>query len=172
MELRCITCGKELYGQQKKYCSKKCRKSAYYHKNKGNINKEERKIYYKEWCKKNSEKIKQQKIKYYAKPKVKKHRTLIRKEWKKNNPEKYKARLRIINQNYHLRRDKIFSLYNHKCARCGYDKILDIHHINENGKKDRDYNKAMKEYIVLCPNCHALVTRGYLTKQDILPYQR
>jgi hypothetical protein len=50
------------------------------------------------------------------------------------------------------------------CELCGYDKVLDIHHIlpRNKGGNDEDCNK-----IILCPNCHALFHRGFLTIDDL-----
>lgn len=42
-----------------------------------------------------------------------------------------------------------------KCIICGYSKTFDLHH--ENG-----------QVYVLCPNCHALITRGIATLQELL----
>jgi predicted nucleic acid-binding Zn ribbon protein len=42
-----------------------------------------------------------------------------------------------------------------KCFVCGYDKAIDIHH-----ERGREYK--------LCPNCHARITRGYSTLEELL----
>lgn len=49
--------------------------------------------------------------------------------------------------------------YGHKCAGCGYcelEDMLDVHHVDG----DRNHN-SLKNLIVLCVFCHALVTRGF-----------
>lgn len=50
-------------------------------------------------------------------------------------------------------RDFAFSVYSHKCNRCGYDKyiqVLEVHH------KDRNrLNNQIDNLEILCRNCHA-----------------
>ena len=182
MGLKWLNCGKELIGCQRKYCSKICRGKKY-----------RRKPEVKEWIRKYRKKpeVKESIRKYRQKPevreKIRRYNKLhyaipeVRKrqrEWVRRYRIKPEVKERITkshqlyNLKTQLRRSRIFYIYNNKCAKCGYDKVLDIHHINSNGDTDRRFKKGMKEYIVLCPNCHALVTRRYLTKQDILPYQK
>jgi len=45
-----------------------------------------------------------------------------------------------------------FQHYDEKCVVCGWDKVVDVHHIDEN----RDNNKP-KNLIPLCPNHHKLI---------------
>lgn len=47
----------------------------------------------------------------------------------------------------------IISLYG-KCECCGYNEVLDLHHIDKN-----HHNNAPENHGVLCPNCHAKVHR-------------
>lgn len=54
-------------------------------------------------------------------------------------------------------RSLAFRYYEHKCEICGYDDCIDIlqvHHIDGN----RNNNKK-ENLIIMCPNCHAKVTR-------------
>uniref|UniRef100_A0A6M3XY98 Uncharacterized protein n=1 Tax=viral metagenome TaxID=1070528 RepID=A0A6M3XY98_9ZZZZ len=44
-----------------------------------------------------------------------------------------------------------------KCEACGFDRTTDIHH---EGVERKTY--------ILCPNCHALVTRGICTFDEVL----
>jgi predicted RNA-binding Zn-ribbon protein involved in translation (DUF1610 family) len=49
-------------------------------------------------------------------------------------------------------RQNAFREYDHKCNRCGYDKvveILQVHHIDENRE-----NNQIENLEILCPNCH------------------
>ena len=46
-------------------------------------------------------------------------------------------------------RKKCFTEWEHKCVLCGYDKIVDVHHIDENKK-----NNDITNLIPLCPNHH------------------
>ena len=63
--------------------------------------------------------------------------------------------------NYRL---KAFEIYPHKCLCCGWnedERILEVHHINEN-HNDNDINNLC----ILCPICHRKITLGYY-KLDI-----
>ena len=54
-------------------------------------------------------------------------------------------------------REKAIKHYGAICEICGYDEfvdILDVHHIDKN----RQHNTLIN-LIVLCPMCHALITR-------------
>lgn len=56
-------------------------------------------------------------------------------------------------------RNQAIKNYGSKCELCDYGLIIDTHHIvplKENGKHE------IKNLMVLCPNCHALVSRGVL----------
>lgn len=50
--------------------------------------------------------------------------------------------------------------YGERCEKCGYDEcpaILEAHHID----RDRS-NNVIENLMVLCPNCHAKVTKGII----------
>lgn len=68
-------------------------------------------------------------------------------------------------------RRKAYAYYGKACSHCGYhehEAALDIHHIDE----DRS-NNSVDNLIVLCPTCHALVTRGLaIIKNRILVIKR
>lgn len=49
-----------------------------------------------------------------------------------------------------------FQHYEKKCANCGFDVVIDVHHIDN----DRT-NNDITNLIPLCPNCHAIVHRLY-----------
>lgn len=51
-----------------------------------------------------------------------------------------------------------------KCQACGYDKVLDLHHIDE----DRTNNDP-ENHVILCPNCHALIHRMGKTVEELCP---
>lgn len=56
----------------------------------------------------------------------------------------------------HTYRDMAMREYAHQCAICGWkedEDILQVHHIDENRQ-----NNALKNLIILCPNCHAKLT--------------
>ena len=41
-----------------------------------------------------------------------------------------------------------------KCQCCGYDEVLDLHHLDEN-----HFNNKPENHLVVCPNCHAKIHR-------------
>lgn len=47
-------------------------------------------------------------------------------------------------------------LYGNKCELCGWDKIVEVHHIDSNRDNHNDDNLC-----VLCPNCHTLTEHKY-----------
>lgn len=57
----------------------------------------------------------------------------------------------------------IISLYG-KCESCGYDEVLDLHHIDENHKNNDPSNHS-----VLCPNCHAKIHRLGISFHQLVP---
>ena len=122
-----------------------------YHKKYRQENKEKIAEYNKHWRMKNPEYMKNYRKKYYE---LNKERERQR---GKNNYKKYKQfktsdkRARIIRQ------------LGHKCAICGFSEVVNVHHIISvrkypNGKRKKDFAlKRINEYIVLCPNHHALI---------------
>ncbi len=57
----------------------------------------------------------------------------------------------------------IVNLYG-KCECCGYDRVLDLHHIDENHD-----NNSPENHGVLCPNCHALIHRLGIPFNELVP---
>lgn len=57
----------------------------------------------------------------------------------------------------------IVSLYG-KCECCGYDRVLDLHHIDENHN-----NNSPENHAVLCPNCHARIHRLGIPFNELVP---
>jgi predicted restriction endonuclease len=60
-------------------------------------------------------------------------------------------------------RNQAIKKYGKSCELCGYKLTIDTHHIipkKENGKHEVD------NLIVLCPNCHALITREILVLKN------
>ena len=58
--------------------------------------------------------------------------------------------------NYRLR---AFEVYPHECLCCGWDeddRILEVHHIDEDHK-----NNDINNLCILCPICHRKITLGY-----------
>lgn len=58
--------------------------------------------------------------------------------------------------NHIYRQGKVY-IDNHKCTNCGYEGICQRHRLN----RKKGYTK--RNVIVLCGNCHVLVTLGYIT---------
>jgi len=61
---------------------------------------------------------------------------------------------------------RIYELYGGKCAVCGFDEIVEVHHIIPRALGGKDYPENL---VLLCPNHHALVDRGMLLVKDINP---
>jgi predicted restriction endonuclease len=62
--------------------------------------------------------------------------------------------------------------YGTKCELCGYRLVVESHHILS---RKRGGLHEINNLMVLCPNCHALITRGYLnlkSRKDIPLLQR
>ena len=57
----------------------------------------------------------------------------------------------------------IISLYG-KCVCCGYDEVLDLHHIDGNHNNNDPSNHG-----VLCPNCHAKIHRLGISFNELVP---
>ena len=49
--------------------------------------------------------------------------------------------------------------YGNKCELCGFKLVIDTHHILP---KNKGGSHTVDNLIVLCPNCHALISRRYL----------
>lgn len=56
-------------------------------------------------------------------------------------------------------RENAIRNYGSSCEHCGYDEydICEVHHIDQNRENNDLYN-----LIVLCPNCHVSVHKGYI----------
>ncbi len=120
-------------------------------------NKEKTLIYLKEWRKKNQAKIK---------------------EYRKVNREKHKQYMKDYNKGYSRKKDYEYNTADRKqrlkyhlpkkCGICGFTEVLDIHHINGRKHKNDFALKRIKEYIVLCPNCHAKIHRLNYSVEQLL----
>lgn len=53
--------------------------------------------------------------------------------------------------------------YGKQCELCSYSKTIDTHHIIP---KFAGGSHSIGNLIVICPNCHALITRGFLILRD------
>jgi len=65
-------------------------------------------------------------------------------------------------------RSQAIKKYGNKCELCGYSLSIDIHHIKP---KNEGGSHEISNLMVLCPNCHALITRKIFTlnsRKDIL----
>lgn len=112
---------------------------------------------------------------------IKGERTFIRLNWRKMTDEEIAKRLginfsvvRYYRMNYNLWknrkgtakstfRKKALNLYGEACESCGI-KFCEWHHIIPKSKNPQDW-------CVLCPTCHATITRKYVTvksREDIV----
>lgn len=53
--------------------------------------------------------------------------------------------------------------YGNKCELCGYVLVIEAHHILP---KHKGGPHEINNLMVLCPNCHALITKGYLNLKN------
>jgi predicted restriction endonuclease len=69
-------------------------------------------------------------------------------------------------------RTQAIKKYGNKCELCGFDLIVESHHILP---KNKGGLHEINNLMVLCPNCHALITRKYIGlkgRKDIHSLQR
>ncbi len=59
---------------------------------------------------------------------------------------------------------KTYEKYQGKCAVCGFDDVVEIHHILPRRVGGTD---ALENLILLCPNHHAMIDKGMLFIKDI-----
>ncbi|MBU1912517.1 MAG: HNH endonuclease [Candidatus Omnitrophica bacterium] len=65
-----------------------------------------------------------------------------------------------------------YKKYGNKCELCGFNLIVESHHLLP---KNKGGLHEINNLMVLCPNCHALITRKYLglkNRKDIPSLQR
>ncbi len=86
---------------------------------------------------------------------------------------KYRRRKLGIRKYYgncskHLAKRKAINAYGKACEICGYDLVVDVHHILE---KSNGGNHEIENLVIVCPNCHALITRRILSikSRDDIP---
>ena len=60
-------------------------------------------------------------------------------------------------------RDQAIKKYGNKCELCKYDLTVDVHHIKP--KKNGGVHE-IDNLMVLCPNCHALLTRSIIILEN------
>lgn len=69
-------------------------------------------------------------------------------------------------------RAQAIRIYGNKCELCGYNMAVDTHHIVP---KHQGGPHEVENLMVICPNCHALITRKYLivkNRSDIIKTRR
>ena len=66
----------------------------------------------------------------------------------------------------HGRFAHVYERYGGKCYVCGFDEVVEVHHIIP---KAVGGNDVIENLILLCPNHHALADRGALEIKDIHP---
>ena len=112
--------------------------------------------YLKKWRKKNQNKIK---------------------KYRKDNRENHKKYMKDYNRGYVRKKDYSFEylekrqrvkkLLPKECQICGFKEVLDVHHLNGRKHSNDFALKRLKEYVVLCPNCHAKIHRLNLTFEQL-----
>lgn len=147
---------------KKKFCSKKCRSA---HSIKKNYPRS--KNYQKKWREDNKEKVKESRLIYISNPETKQNLEQKRKEYYKKNRKIIQEKHRkLINDS----KNRILKMYKNKCSICGYNEVLDIHHLKGHKKYKGDYlrnNFDLSKVIILCPNCHTKIHRGLLKEEEI-----
>jgi len=77
---------------------------------------------------------------------------------------------------YHNIQPELYEKITKRCVICGFDKVVDLHHLNENKKDNSEQN-----LLGLCPNHHRMIhefryrqeifeeleKKGYLPPKDI-----
>lgn len=66
-------------------------------------------------------------------------------------------------------RSQAINRYGKECELCGYDMVIDTHHILP---KHRGGSHEVENLMVVCPNCHALITRKLIKIQKRLDIER
>lgn len=62
-------------------------------------------------------------------------------------------------------RKNAFEIFEHKCAICGWnedDRVLEVHHLDENRK-----NNSINNLVILCPICHKYLTLHLYNYQEL-----
>jgi len=145
-----------------------------------NVCKECKRATQRDYIARNKEKVAQTKKEWYNR--TRDERNAHRRKYCKANPDKMKKYVK--NQQAHLR-EVIITGYGGKCECCGESEpvFLDIDHINNNGKLDRqrfntcyrtfyrwlrDNGFPRNEYQLLCSNCN----QGKRRNGGICPHQQ
>jgi len=101
----------------------------------------------------------------YADRKYDRH--LIERDWRKRKFCSTECSINYYSNQYYRRLEKRIE---EGCEICGYDKfpILELHHIDDNYYlfKNRK-NNSDNNIIVLCPNCHRLVRKGFISLEEL-----
>lgn len=157
----CLNCGKELKGQQVKFCSHSC-SSTY-----NNLDRHRNKKCSEAFCQNCGKQLTNGNGKYCSEKCQMEHRyKQYIEKWKNGEVDGVKGKADISN---HVRR-YIFEKYDYKCQCCGWSETnkhtgkvpLQIHHIDGNCKNNKEENLEL-----LCPNCHSLTDNfGSLNKSE------
>jgi len=166
--MNCIYCEKEFTAKRvdSRLCSNSCRCRFYYRKNQGKLREQKLQNYYE---KKEQDYDRLREINLRASRKYKqKNRELI-KEKGREYQQRTGQSLRYHDiKNFGGNRQKIFSLYAHRCAMCKSDTSLVIHHVDGSGNSEKT-NNNLDNLILLCRSCHAKIHyRGKLVDEDIV----
>lgn len=103
--------------------------------------------------------------------KNKKSRKQICADYRDSHKQKYskmtESEARYLSKKYFGgMREKVLDKYEHKCAMCGNNLKLVVHHIDgKNGKNGGLSNNKLNNLIVLCRNCHPKVHNRHWLKE-------
>lgn len=119
---------------------------------------EKRKIYLSNWRKENRNRINKYYRKYYDlhKENWKYHKSKNFEYFKKSNP----ISINCIRR-HGMNAIRVYIKYKGRCATCGRDWDLTIHHIDGKGRnyieKGLNPNNSLKNLILLCRKCHGSI---------------
>ncbi len=105
---------------------------------------------------------------YKYRDRIKKNST----EWRKNNPEK--LRISRDKNRFGISRDIVLERDNWQCQKCGmtqeahfviFNRSLDMHHIDGEGRGKQDPNNDFDNIISLCTRCHTKLHNDIMAEE-------
>jgi len=180
----CLCCGKIFSGKRGKFCSEECTKKHHYQTHKKeylkrikdwqNDNKEKRRKTTREWSRRFNE--------YYKPNQCKKCGKEIIRDTYRRKEFCYECRVFLIKNRQNKRatiyfkakKELVLDLLGNRCKVCGFNRTLEVHHINERKgiRKDGAQNylnqiSKGEPLVLLCPNHHVLLHKRLLKKEEL-----
>lgn len=182
--VNCIVCGELLDGKKRKFCSPECDKKHHYQTHKEMYlkrisewqkrNKERRKGISREWGRRNSKYYKPNKCilcgndiirenNYRKKEYCVGCRKNLLKNRAKNRSRAYQETIREV----------VIKTLGEKCVICDFDRIVEVHHINEKNNERGDWKSYLEEIkkgellVLLCPTHHRLFHQKLLSNEEL-----